>query len=281
MDSSEFAHRLRRPEYTGENRCVPCTVVNAGIAVVVATGVAVVATPWFGVLSFAAAIAAIYFRGYLVPGTPTLTKRYFPPWLLRRFGKEPVVATGPTSGPSSRPLEAAGVLRATDAGPALTPRFATVWAERASACHTAGITEERIAAAFDAESVSRLGDTSFVLNGDTSRRWESTAALAADVAAAELLAERTDWDQFERDHRRTILQALRLCLEDCPACDAELTVETERVDPCCQKPHLVTESSCETCGAVVADVAVVDTGDVASVSGTLLEWDTRDTEIDV
>jgi hypothetical protein len=273
MDSSELAHQLRRAEYTGENRCVPCTVVNAAIAAVVATGVAVVVAPWFGVLSLAAAVAVIYFRGYLVPGTPTLTKRYFPPWLLRRFGKEPIAAATRTTGRNTnRPLESTGVLQATDTGPKLTPRFAEMWSKRARNHYSAGVTGADVASAFDAESVSQLGDASYVLDGDTSIRWGSSAALTADLAAAELLAERVDWGALDRDRRRTTLQALRLCLHSCPACGADLSVDTDRVDPCCQKPHLVAESVCEACGAVIADAAVVDTGNADSVPAALLEW---------
>ena len=32
MTASTLADRLRQPEYTGENRCTPCTVVNVVIA---------------------------------------------------------------------------------------------------------------------------------------------------------------------------------------------------------------------------------------------------------
>ncbi|WP_135365327.1 hypothetical protein [Halosimplex halophilum] len=103
--------RLRRPEYTGENRCLPCTVLNVGIASVGATllgawlvaagyRTAAVAVPT-GVL--AVSLAAIWLRGYLVPGTPTLTKRYLPAPVLAAFGKTPEsspegVAAGAGSG---------------------------------------------------------------------------------------------------------------------------------------------------------------------------------------
>ncbi|WP_436928414.1 hypothetical protein [Halosimplex halobium] len=89
--------RLRRPEYTGENRCLPCTVLNVGIASVGATmlGAWLVAAGYrtaavavaTGVL--AVSLAAIWLRGYLVPGTPTLTKRYLPASVLAAFGKAP------------------------------------------------------------------------------------------------------------------------------------------------------------------------------------------------
>lgn len=79
---------LHQPEYTGENRCEACTVVNAviaaGIAAIVARKSKLAAAIAVGISG-----ALIYLRGYLVPGTPTLTKRYLPPSVLRLFGKEP------------------------------------------------------------------------------------------------------------------------------------------------------------------------------------------------
>ncbi|QLH80255.1 hypothetical protein [Halosimplex pelagicum] len=89
--------RLRRPEYTGENRCLPCTVLNVGIASVGATllGAWLVAagysTAAAGVATavLAVSLLTIWLRGYLVPGTPTLTKRYLPAPVLAAFGKTP------------------------------------------------------------------------------------------------------------------------------------------------------------------------------------------------
>ncbi|MFB6185072.1 MAG: hypothetical protein ABEI96_11000 [Haloarculaceae archaeon] len=94
--------RLRQPQYTGENRCTPCTVVNAAIAVVVALGIGAAAIPvgttvaaLLAVVAASVFAATIYLRGYLVPGTPRLTKTYVPDWLLRRFEThEPGERTG-------------------------------------------------------------------------------------------------------------------------------------------------------------------------------------------
>ncbi|WP_225332713.1 hypothetical protein [Halomicrobium urmianum] len=86
--SSDALDALRQPEYIGENRCLPCTVVN----LVIAAGVAVAVgrrSKAKGALAFAAAAVLIYLRGYLVPGTPTLTKRYLPREVLAWFGKDP------------------------------------------------------------------------------------------------------------------------------------------------------------------------------------------------
>jgi len=79
---------LKQSEYTGENRCTPCTVVNVCIAAVlsVAAGWLV---PLLGVAVFGLSLLAIYFRGYLVPGTPTLTKQYFADRVLALFDKAP------------------------------------------------------------------------------------------------------------------------------------------------------------------------------------------------
>lgn len=86
---------LRQPEYTGENRCEPCTVLNLLIAAVLGWLVSR-RSRLGGVLAVAVSTVLIYFRGYLVPGTPALTKRYLPPTVLRWFGKdpEPDVASG-------------------------------------------------------------------------------------------------------------------------------------------------------------------------------------------
>ncbi|MFA9416188.1 hypothetical protein [Natrinema sp. HArc-T2] len=79
---------LRQPDYTGENRCEPCTVLNLIIAAVAGSLIAR-KSRLGGLLAVGISIALIYLRGYLVPGTPTLTKRYLPPAVLRWFGKDP------------------------------------------------------------------------------------------------------------------------------------------------------------------------------------------------
>lgn len=106
--------RFRQPEYTGENRCIPCTATNVLIALAlsVAVGYGWAATvgrfAWpIALAVFGVGIAAVWLRGYLVPGTPELTKRYFPDWLLRRFDKHPT--PGATPGGLDAGVEAPGV----------------------------------------------------------------------------------------------------------------------------------------------------------------------------
>jgi hypothetical protein len=85
--ATALAATLRQPEYTGENRCLPCTVVNAAITAVGSVAVGVVASPVAGTVALTVGAAAIWLRGYLVPYTPQLTERYLPERVLAWFGK--------------------------------------------------------------------------------------------------------------------------------------------------------------------------------------------------
>ena len=97
--------RLRRPQYTGENRCTPCTAVNLVVATVLSVAVWVAVPPpaglALGAAVLVASLGAIYLRGYLVPGTPWFTKTYFPDWLLRAFEKEPAATPSGTTAAAS------------------------------------------------------------------------------------------------------------------------------------------------------------------------------------
>jgi hypothetical protein len=81
--------RLRQPEHTGENRCLPCTLANVAVAVVVSVLVGRRRRA-LGLAVLALSLAAISLRGYLVPGTPALTARYLPESVRRSVGKDPV-----------------------------------------------------------------------------------------------------------------------------------------------------------------------------------------------
>ncbi len=93
--SSDALDALRQPEYTGENRCLPCTVVNLVIAAAIAVALGR-RSKAKGALAFATSAVLIYLRGYLVPGTPAMTKRYLPREVLAWLGKdtEPPTNTG-------------------------------------------------------------------------------------------------------------------------------------------------------------------------------------------
>ncbi|MEZ3117184.1 hypothetical protein RYH80_14810 [Halobaculum sp. MBLA0147] len=83
------AETVRQPAYTGENRCTPCTVVNTVLLALASGAVALLVSPVAALPVALVGVGAIALRGYLVPYTPTLTKRYLPDAVLARFDKLP------------------------------------------------------------------------------------------------------------------------------------------------------------------------------------------------
>ncbi|MFB9806261.1 hypothetical protein ACFFQF_13625 [Haladaptatus pallidirubidus] len=80
--------QLRKPEYTGENRCWPCTALNTVLLLLACTIITVVPKKFaplvpssrarrLGVASALGFIggAAITLRGYFIPGTPHIAPR--------------------------------------------------------------------------------------------------------------------------------------------------------------------------------------------------------------
>ena len=236
---------LRRPEYTGENRCLPCTVLNVAIGGVLALAAAVFSTALGAVVAVGAALL-VYFRGYLVPGTPALTKRYLPRRVLRWFGKDPLptVEVDPERGfadPADleRTLVAAGALEETADGSdlRLTDGFAERWGAAMADVDREALAE-RVAAALDCdpeEFESRGGGVVLRSNHRVVAQWPSEAALVADAAAAGLLADRVDgWDALPTAQRTVFLSGLRLFAEDCPD-GGDVEADSEMVESCCSR----------------------------------------------
>jgi hypothetical protein len=284
---ADVVERLRQPEYRGANRCAPCTAVNLLIAAAIASMIAVL-TPFLAIATFVVFVAIIYLRGYLVPGTPTLTKRYLPASVLRLFDKQSSIehsvnveqtkpadseTAGSDNAGTAESLAAAGVIGQIGTDDIdLIPTFRGEWRERVRARREHAPEAEDLRAMFNAEDVSRHGKQFFVVDGNVSVRWESEAALVADIAAVSILENcLNDWATLDRDRQRSVLSGLRLCLEQCPSCDGSVDVTKDRVDPCCQNPHLIVDSVCENCGTALANVAVVDSGEDESVRLRLLQ----------
>lgn len=282
IDRFDALERLRQPEYTGENRCLPCTVVNVGIALAIAVVLGAVA-PLVGVTAFGCCLAIIALRGYLIPGTPTLTQRYLPERVLRAFGKDPqerpTIETVDLED-ALQTLAAANVVRREPATDAirLAPTFRTRWDERldrfaAAAAEPDGrtatdstgewappdATDVAELVGLEPDDVRRRGETSFELEGSRRRRWESEAALAADIAADRELRDRLEgWAALAADDRQDVLIGLRLLRDRCPVptCDGRLAVRSERLEHCCRRPQVGLEATCEDCGRAIVTVAV-------------------------
>jgi len=290
--------RYKNESYTGVNRCTPCTVVNVALAGLLGLGLGVVAPP-VGAVAFVVGLGSIYFRGYLVPGTPELTKRYFPDWLLARFDKldEPPVDGGVSTGEAGSTAGTAGVGPEAEAGAVAVDDTDDTAVERAreaagtegivdpetlliavdvveecsdrdDICLTDGFADEwtdhagrlrddedakraAVAEGFDLDDVtlSRGEENRYVAeaDGDRFHAWVTAGALVADLAAARVIADRTDWGAILPAQRVAILRALRSFLDVCPMCGGDVRMTEDTVDSCCRSWDVLAVR-CGDCG---------------------------------
>jgi hypothetical protein len=272
---------LRQPEYTGENRCTPCTIVNVVIAAVASAALAI-ASPVVGVVAFVAFAGIIYLRGYLVPGTPTLTKRYLPERVLAWFDKAPAPGEEYALGVDAdgdvdveETLVGVGALEVCEDGSdlCLTPEFREAWrahvdrlrggdppggesadfdgAAEAGAVILADVLDvrpERVSIATRGSAVDAE------IDGGRIGRWESRAAFVADMAAERALEERTsDWSELPVEQRSHLLSSLRIFLERCPECGGRVAMEEETVESCCRSWEVVA-GACRDCDARLFEI---------------------------
>ena len=241
------ADRIRRPEYTGDNRCLPCTAVNLGIASLISGVVALASIP-VAVALFVASMLAIYLRGYLVPGTPALTKRYLPESVAASVGEHPVDDT-----PEFETLEKLDDHRENAVEPEQFLRDVGVFedgdkgrlTETFTASRRAALERRDRSAASDPGVVAGLfddpDDISFedraypAVNVDRRiRSWPSEAALLGDVVTDEALSATTDrWASVPIEQRLDILELLRQEYDACPACGGPLERSPDTVESCC------------------------------------------------
>ncbi|WP_435076088.1 hypothetical protein [Halococcus sp. AFM35] len=264
--SSAVLARFRQPAYTGENRCVPCTVVNLVIAVAASGLVAVLSLP-VGGLVFVVSVGTIYLRGYLVPGTPRLTKRYFPDWLLQHFDEGSVTAgtpveEGPEIDPESVLVRAGALVECRDRNDLcldeafraalyehiVTEREAVEQPSRSRVAGMLAIDTGRFSFEERGEGFVARAD------GRPVGQWPSRAALFADSAAATLLADRdTEWEQRSPIERSQLLAGLRLFLDACPTCAGPLALGEETVESCCRSIEVVAVT-CKKCDSKLFEI---------------------------
>ena len=263
---------LHQPEYTGDNRCIPCTAANIAIAIVVSVLVIPISIFLAGSV-FALSLAAIYFRGYLVPGTPTLTKRYLPAHVLQWFERDSTaLATDESFGiDPEQVLLGADTIEFCQQGTefCLTSEFHAAWRERIRAARTHDLDEEVLTNALtvprrdDQITVDQYNDAFVARTHDSViAQWSSQAAVVADVAAAAELDKRhPNWARFSPPEVARVLMSLRIFLEQCPECDGPIRVGQEVVESCCRSYDVVA-ASCQECDARLFE----------------MEWDDTDTE---
>jgi hypothetical protein len=268
----ESLNRFKQPEYTGENRCLPCTVVNTLIAIVGTVALGTIAAVYVtvpvgltvGVVLFALSLLTIYLRGYLVPGTPELTKQYFPPWLLSLFGKdpaedEPVIAS---IDPERELLNAGALEECEDKEDlCLTDAFRSDWDSEIRTLRENGTDRKQLLELLDVgESTVEFeehGDAfQAYVDGTPVGTWESEAAYLADLGGALALREYySNWSSLAIEAKSELLSGLRLFIEDCPACGGEPRFATDTVESCCSQ-YEVAAVACSDCDARLFETRV-------------------------
>ncbi|WP_306061456.1 hypothetical protein [Natronococcus wangiae] len=213
---------------------------------------------WLAAVALLVFLAAIYLRGYLVPGTPELTERYVPPSVLRLFGKD-LVSNQPlgelTTDDPWHSLSVAGIVDRSGDVPVLSAEFQEAFRreiDRRSETPTA----DDVADLVDATTIDMQGSQAFSIDGNRLLRWDSNTALLADVAAASVLRTRIDWSALERDERLEALRRIRLLLDRCPSCNGVVDRNSDCIDPCCQPPHISIWATCQACGDHIGDVTI-------------------------
>lgn len=260
--------RVRKPEYTGENRCLPCTALNVAIALVVSAVTAIVAVP-FAAAVFALSLLAIYLRGYLVPGTPALTKRYLPDRVLSLFDAHPIEETTDDEG-TWETVEAIEHRRENAVDPerflldvgaiepcehendlCLTDEFARLIERRIGSDGADPVDRTRIAGLVGVEPDSITGldreYPAFEIDRRV-RKWPSETALVADIVTDDSLAELTDrWLDVPAGQRLGMLRSLRSFHGVCPRCGGAIGLSDDTVESCCRSYEVLT-IGCTDCG---------------------------------
>ncbi|WP_256391909.1 hypothetical protein [Natronoarchaeum rubrum] len=235
--------RVRRPEYTGRNRCWPCTITNAVLLVALSAVAGVVWLPLTAAVLVAGA-AGIWLRGYLVPYTPQVAPALFDrlpipsPKSREPVGRGSIAGTGDEAVPDGEAvLEAlldAGVVDADEESLAVDPSFRDAWSDEQRALQNAD--GEALAAAI--ESTTPVGVTARAQGSDGSLVLVEGAGggvtLARPIAIAEAAAARAleaTAPELSAEVRAGAVRPLRGFLESCPVCDADVVETTPR--SCC------------------------------------------------
>lgn len=261
---------MKHPEYTGENRCIPCTIVNVVIALVVAVAIAWL-TIEVAVVFFLLSIGVIYFRGYLIPGTPELTSRYLPESIHRRFDHHPAAqeyADGAEAdededkppllrddfefetvekvkyhkenkvNPEEYLLEA-GVIEFVEElnDIRLTQEFIDQMDQRFDELDIDEVTEADIGQLYDHEAdevTDENRDYPAYKVGMMIRKWPSEPSLLSDLASEEVITDfADDWPEVPVEQRADMREMFRYLRDDCPFCGGQIIATEDTVRSCC------------------------------------------------
>jgi hypothetical protein len=237
---------------------LPCTVLNIALAAIASVLVGAV-IPLLGVGAFLAALLVIGIRGYLIPGTPTLTARYLPESVHRLFGHDGIDTDQPIGFDVEASLKTAGIivecLETDDL--CLTDRYRSTLQEEIRELRETSVQRKRLA-----ESISvPERDVSFsdedhgwfvLVEGTRAGGWDSRAAFIADLANQSLLSSALpNWDALYSQDRTQLLAALRSFIEVCPDCGGDVVPDEDVVRSCCRDDVVSVTTACVECDTTV------------------------------
>ncbi len=235
--------RLRNPDYTGERRCVPCTVVNVAVVALAAVGLTAVGYPAVAVGGAFVGLALVALRGYVVPYTPRFAPRLVDALPVPTAWFHPDGEAAPDGGRSGdgsladanelsgeavlRRLAEAGVIREDGDRIVLDEEFERLWHGGMEQLRTGS---ELVAAV---ESFPGIEAAEAVEADDG--RWidvEGQSTLVPrPVAVAEAAAVWAMPDGVPDEVALAAARPLRQFLEECPVCETPL--EPSSTASCC------------------------------------------------
>jgi hypothetical protein len=246
----KWSNRFKQEEYTGEDRCLPCTIVNLSILLILSliigciisirrsyleSGIIVMVILIFGIF-------VIWSRGYLVPKTPELTKKYMPTWMLKIFGKKIYENIGYRFKNTQAILKQLDIIEPckTDNDICLTESFKSEWRKEVNAdnnsynvIHNLYKNSISIKAAENNDSIYLENDKRIILI------WPSVTALQIDAATVQVLKEKNQWEDWPLQTKANVISSIRMLLDYCPD-GSDLVRDSEIVESCCSNHEVVT-----------------------------------------
>lgn len=231
---------LRREEYTGSNRCWPCTVVNLAIVGVLALAVGRRDRRLSGLAVALVGAAAVALRGYVVPYTPAFAPRLVGALPLPDdIFEKPATADIPESASLTateldgeavlQELAGAGAIEAD--GDLIRPTAAVDEAWYDEMERLAGLSLDGLAAEAG-DRLPSVDEADAYDDGDGQWLAIDGKLVARPVAVAELAAYHALGEAVSDQRVRVAgASAFRMFLDSCPACGSDL-VESSEVSCC-------------------------------------------------